>query len=148
LSILVALLAGFPSDWVGAHRYSLYVKVPVIAASWLLSLLLMPWFAGALLGDRWMTIGRSLRHGWRRVPALVLLPAAAFLPASWLHAFAHRLAIGAPEPLVWALMIGDALVVGLLGTLVGSAMAVAHGRVEGPGNWRAAPASDRYRIEG
>jgi hypothetical protein len=102
------------------------LEYPIVAASWILSLLLLAYVVGAVIGDRDMTIARSLKRGWRFLPLLILLGAIAYLPPFALHMGAHWLAIGASEPIVWLVMALDALVVGLLATLVGSALYVAY----------------------
>jgi hypothetical protein len=104
------------------------LEYPIVAASWILSLLLLAYVVGAVVGDRDMTIARSLKRGWRFLPLLILLGAIAYLPPFALHMGAHWLAIGASEPIVWLVMALDALVVGVLATLVGSALYVAYRR--------------------
>jgi hypothetical protein len=61
------------------------------------------------------------------LPAAILLcvlAAIAFAPSQLLHMVNHKLALGQPLPIVWALMIFDALWVGLFAGLVGSALFV------------------------
>jgi hypothetical protein len=122
LNALVSLPAPFSSALPAPLHYA------VTAIAWILSLLLLAYAVGAVIGDREMGIARSLRRGWRFVPWIALLGAAAYLPAFALHMGAHWLAIGSPAALVWAVMALDALVVGLLATLVGSALYVAYRR--------------------
>ena len=55
---------------------------------------------------------------------LSVLAAVAFGPAQALHMANHKLAMGQPLPIVWALMVFDALWVGLFAALVGSALFV------------------------
>ncbi len=121
LNVLVSLPASYGAVPAALH----YV---LVAIGWILSLLLLAYAVGAAIGDQEMTIGRSLKRGWRFVPWIALLGAAAYLPAMALHMGAHWLAIGSPEPIVWLVMGLDALVVGLLATLVGSALYVAYRR--------------------
>lgn len=125
-AITLNVLVSLPASYSGALPAALHYAV--VATSWILSLLLLAYAVGAVIGDREMNIGRSLRRGWRFVPWIALLGAAAYLPASALHIGAHWLAIGSPAALVWAVMALDALVVGLLATLVGSALYVAYRR--------------------
>jgi hypothetical protein len=98
----------------------------VVPASWLLSFLLLVYLIGAVLGDRAMTLRAAFTRGWKVLPLLALLVVAAFWPASMLHAYAHKLALGAHPALVWMLMAADSLLVGLLATLTGSALAVSY----------------------
>lgn len=79
---------------------------------------------GALLGNRAMTLRAAYTSGWRRLPLLALLLVAAFVPAQALHQLNHTVALGRPEALVWALMVWDSLLVGLLACWVGTAMAM------------------------
>ena len=61
------------------------------------------------------------------LPAAVvisLLATLAFAPSQALHMANHKLALGQPLPIVWALMTFDALLVGLFAALVGSALFV------------------------
>ena len=67
-----------------------------------------------------------MTRSWAYLPLLLLLLAAGFAPAQILHGLNHSWALGQPPALVWALMIFDSLVVGLLASLVGSAMYVAY----------------------
>lgn len=78
----------------------------------------------ALIGNRTMTLRAALTSGWRRLPLLALLLVAAFVPAQAVHQLNHTLALGRPDALVWALMVWDALLVGLLACWVGTAMAM------------------------
>lgn len=126
LALGLLFAAGLPMD----PRLVVYLpgllKIPAIAASWLLSFLLTAYLVAAVIGDREMTFGRSMRRGWVMVPGLAILVAAAFYPAMRMHALDHKLALGQAEPLVWLLMGWDALVVGLLASLTGSALYVAY----------------------
>lgn len=125
LGMGLIFLVGEPANRIdGAPAFTIAVTV----ISWTLSLLLLAYLIGAVLGDRSMTLGRALQKGWRLLPILAMLLVAAYVPAFALHMGTHKLAIGAAAPLVWALMTIDALVVGFLATLVGSAMAVAYAR--------------------
>jgi hypothetical protein len=81
---------------------------------------------GAVLGDHAMSLRNSLGRSVRIVSDLVLLTGAAFYPAMQLHVWLHHVAVGKPASLVWVAMTGDALVVGLLASLVGSALYVAY----------------------
>lgn len=125
LGMALIFLMGLPAEWIEAGPG---FKIPVVVISWTLSFLLLAYLIGAVLGDRSMTLGRAVRQGWRFLPVLTVLLVAAYVPAFALHMGTHKLAIGAAPALVWALMTVDALVVGLLATLVGSAMAVAYAR--------------------
>lgn len=94
------------------------------------TLLIVPLLA-ALFEDEWATLRAA---GWRLVPALllpVLLAALVFLPLQILHSANHIWALGAPLPAVWALMLFDTVVVGLIALMVGSALAIGWRRFVG-----------------
>lgn len=87
------------------------------------TLLTIPILA-ALFEDDWAVVRAS---GWRLIPALLLsllLAALAFAPMQLLHGANHHWALGAPLPVVWALMLFDTIWVGLLALMVGSGLAV------------------------
>jgi hypothetical protein len=79
-----------------------------------------------LFADRATSVRGIWTRGWRFVPLLLLLLVAAFGPAMALHYATHALAFGRPVALVWLLMAADALVVGLLASLVGAALFVGY----------------------
>jgi len=83
---------------------------------------MLVWLIGTLVEDP----ASSLRHVFAaRLPTaalLLLLCATAFAPGQALHGLDHRLALGQPRPLVWALMAFDSLVVGLMAVILGAAL--------------------------
>ena len=83
---------------------------------------MLVWVIGPLLGDRTMTLRRAYISGWSRLLLMVLLAIAAFWPASQLHRLDHLGAMGAPQAAVWALMVWDAVVVGLIACWTGAAL--------------------------
>ena len=94
-------------------------------AYWGISLAVAPLlFAilAALSGDRRIGPLAGYWRDWRWVPLLLMLLIAAYLLPLTAHYGLHRLAIGAPPLLLWPLMTVDALVVGLLASLVGAAL--------------------------
>ena len=125
-ALAIGFAASLPAEWAATTHQAPHIYWPVVTASWLLSFLLLVYLIGALLGDREMTLRATFTRGWKILPLLAVLAAAAFWPASVLHAYAHKLAIGAAPALVWTLMAGDALLVGLMATLTGSALAVSY----------------------
>lgn len=73
---------------------------------------------------------------WRFLPTSLLLTvmmATAFIPAQALHTANHLAAMGQPLPVVSAIMLFDSLLVGLMATLIGSAMVVS---VRAAPTWR------------
>jgi hypothetical protein len=122
----IGFAVSIPGEWAGRTAQPPEIYWPVQAVSWVLSFLLLVYLIGALLGDRAMTLRASFTRGWKVLPPLVLLTIAAFWPATTLHSYLHKLAIGADPALVWTLMAADSLLVGLLAALLGSALAVSY----------------------
>jgi hypothetical protein len=102
-----------------------------IAVSVLFNILSFPFLfvmIAGLFGDRSTPLRDLLLRSWPWLLLLVLLAPLGFAPLSWLHGMNHRWALGGPDALVWALMIFDSLVVGLMASSVGAAMFVAYDR--------------------
>ena len=97
--------------------------VTIIGTVWMLLTLpgLFILLAG-LFGDRTTPIALMWRQGWPWLLLTAVLLALAFVPASWLHAMNHRWAMGGGPLKLWALMIWDSLLVGLMAGLVGTAL--------------------------
>lgn len=96
-------------------------------------ILLLPWFLAAVGGDAGMTVARSARASLRGLVTLLVLLPAAFGPAAALHWGLHAAATGASPVPLWSLMVVDSLVVGLIGTLLGSALYIFHRDSAGAG---------------
>ena len=89
-----------------------------------LSLILLPTLflmLAGLFGDRETSARSMWRRSWPWALFTALLAVAAFMPAQWLHGMNHSWALGAHPAAVWALMIFDSLLVGLLAALTGTA---------------------------
>jgi hypothetical protein len=127
-ALVIGFAASLPLEWSLRTAQPPQIQWPVIAVSWTLSFLLFVYLMGALFGDRKMTLRTAFTRGWRVVPLLAILLVVAFWPASTLHMLIHKFALGKAPALVWAVMAGDALLVGLLATLTGSALAVSYRR--------------------
>lgn len=105
-------------------------KAPV-AVSILFSLLSLPFLfvmLAGLFGDRATQMKALVAKSWPWLLLLALLLPLLFAPLSWLHGMNHKWALGAPDAMVWALMIFDSLVVGLMASSVGAALFVAYDR--------------------
>ncbi len=90
-----------------------------------LTILLLPamfLMLAGLFGDRATTTRAMWRQSWPWALLSLLLLLLAFAPAQWLHGMNHKWAMGADPALVWALMIFDSLLVGLLAGLTGTAL--------------------------
>ena len=82
---------------------------------------LLAWVVGIVLEDRTLTLRTSFTQRFPSALVITLLFAAAMLPLQLLHGVDHHVALGRPEPVVWALMTWDALVVGVMAMLGGRA---------------------------
>ncbi len=107
-------------------KFAARQTVPALAdyLTWGASLVLMPMaflMLAGLFGDRDTPVSAMWRRAWPWLLLTVVLLIAAFAPASWLHQMNHRWAMGADPAAVWALMIFDSLLVGLLAGLTGTA---------------------------
>jgi len=128
LAIALNVAASLPTELVSRIELTPPLEAAILVIGWTFSLLLLAYLVGAVVGDRSMTVSRSLLHGWRLLPLLAILLPSAYLPAFGLHMGAHWLAISAAPALVWAVMLADAFIVGALASLVGSALYVAYAR--------------------
>lgn len=113
-------------EWLAARHLPAAVIIVVRVVSALIQAGLTVFVAAALFGDRSVTLRTAFTDRWPTALVLALAVIVAFLPAQILHMFNHRLAIGRPPTAVWALMTWDALVVGLIATLTGSALWAAY----------------------
>ncbi|MCP5396291.1 MAG: hypothetical protein H6918_06105 [Sphingomonadaceae bacterium] len=77
---------------------------------------------GALLGDRDMTLKAAYGSGWLISLRVAIFAAAVFVPLQWLHTQNHYWAMGLPDLPLWGMMVWDSLVVGVIATLMGTAM--------------------------
>lgn len=74
-----------------------------------------------LVGDRQASLKSVFRTGWLASLRILVFAAVAWVPLQWLHGQNHEWAIGAGRSTVWSLMVFDALVVGLLAAMAGTA---------------------------
>ena len=88
----------------------------------LVTLPLLVLLVAGLVGDRKATIGSVYRYGWGAALRIVLLSAVVLVPLMALHSYNHTLAIGSHPALVWALMVFDSLLIGLLAAGWGTAI--------------------------
>jgi hypothetical protein len=133
LAIGFTLLAELPFAWL-KEASSLNVLDGILTAgSILVQAGLLVYLVGALLDDPSNGLRRAFTDRWPTALLITLLAALAFLPCQALHMANHLAAFGQHPLLVWALMIFDSLLVGLMAVLVGSALFV--GYRAGP-TWR------------
>jgi len=105
-------------------------KAPIalVIIATLLSLPYLFVMLAGLFGDRMTPMKALIAKSWPWLLLLALLAPLLFAPLSWLHGMNHRWALGAPDALVWALMVFDSIVVGLMASSVGAALFTAYDR--------------------
>ncbi|UAB78146.1 hypothetical protein INR77_15605 [Erythrobacter sp. SCSIO 43205] len=120
IAVVLIVATSFPgtlaSPYIG-EEYAGYIDIALALAT----LPLFPMLVRALAGDRETGLKRVFRTGWFAAIRMVLFAAVFFVPLQWLHGELHSWAIGASVTMVWALMIIDSVVVGLLATYAGTA---------------------------
>lgn len=90
-----------------------------------LSLATLPLLAllvAGLSGDTSTGLIGIFKSGWLPSLRILVFAAAVWVPLQWLHGMNHEWAMGQSSAIVWALMIFDSLVVGLLALLAGTAI--------------------------
>lgn len=109
-------------------------EAAVQALSFGLSLVLLPMLflmLAGLFGDRTTPAKEMWRRSWPWALLMAAMLVLAFAPAQWLHGMNHRWALGAAPAVVWALMIFDSVLVGLLAGLVGTALYLGYAAFRG-----------------
>lgn len=87
---------------------------------------LLIYLVGPLWGDTGMTLRRAYTTGWIATLFAAFLSMLAFAPAQMLHQYNHTLAMGQSDGVVWALMVWDSLLVGLISCWMGAALAAGY----------------------
>lgn len=126
LAVVLTIVASAVFEWLAARSPIGMVQYAVKLMSLLLQAGLTVYVAGALFGDRSLTLRTAFTERWPTALVLTVAGLCAFLPAQLLHMLNHKLALGQPAAIVWALMVWDALVVGLIAALLGSALWAAY----------------------
>ncbi|APZ99092.1 hypothetical protein BWQ93_11770 [Sphingopyxis sp. QXT-31] len=83
-----------------------------------------------LFGDRATPLKALILRSWPWILLLALLLPILFGPLFLLHGLNHKWALGAPGAAVWALMVFDSIVVGLMASPVGAALFTAYNRFD------------------
>jgi hypothetical protein len=122
--LVVGLAAAWPFMWLGKQGLSPAINVPLQIVSTVIQGGFWIYVVGALIEDPLVTPRRAMTSLLPAAIVLSVLAAVAFGPAQALHMANHKLAMGQPLAIVWALMAFDALWVGLFAALVGSALFV------------------------
>jgi hypothetical protein len=130
LRLLFAMVLTFaaeaPFRWAGEASSSAVLDAVLMAVSAIVQAGLTVYVVGALIGDPENGLRRAFTERWPTSVLLTLLAAIVFVPTQALHMGNHLAAMGQPQPIVWALMIFDTLVVGLMAALLGAALFVAY----------------------
>lgn len=87
---------------------------------------LLIYLVGPLWGDTRMTLRRAYTIGWIATLFAAFLSLIAWGPAQLLHQYNHTLAMGQSDAVVWALMVWDSLLVGLMSCWMGAALAAGY----------------------
>ncbi len=122
--LVVGIAVALPFMWLDKQAVSSAINVPLQIASTVIQGGILIYVVGALIEDASVTLRRAMTSLLPAAIVLSVLAAVAFAPAQALHMANHKLALGQALPIVWALMIFDALWIGLFAALVGSALFV------------------------
>ncbi|KHK89546.1 hypothetical protein [Novosphingobium malaysiense] len=123
---IVASLPGMLTAGISPQAATLVAAVLTVAS--LPGLVLM---IGGLVGDRQTGLAQVYSRGWGQALRIAVHFGPGWVLLQAVHNWNHMAALGRPDSLVWSLMAWDALVVGLMATLAGTAMH--HGyRLGGP----------------
>lgn len=129
--LLLGFILFFAIGSVGELVPLLAGREPPVAVSIVFSLLSLPFLfvtIAGLFADRATPLKLLVLKSWSWLLLLALLLPLVFAPLSWLHGMNHKWAMGAPDVALWALMVFDSLVVGLMASSVGAALFVAYDR--------------------
>lgn len=116
LIVATSLPGTLAEPYIGAEQAG-YIDIAFALAT----LPLFTMLVRALSGDRTTGLKNAFRTGWFASIRMVAFAAVFWVPLQWLHGELHSWAIGASVSMVWALMVIDSLVVGLLATYAGTA---------------------------
>jgi hypothetical protein len=115
---LPALWGGDAMRAAGLGDYAMKAGITLTLLSFIVNVMLAPWFVGAALGNSRLGFLRSIRLvGWD-VWWGALFSIAAILPPMVLHYAFAFLAIGAAPSAAWAIMAVDSVLVGYLGAVI------------------------------
>jgi len=123
-ALVATLLIGRGLDYLAAQLPPLPGAALAIVSA-ILQAGMTAWTVAQLIEDRAMTLRRALTTHLPTAVLLFLLFLAAMAPAQLLHLANHRTALAQPDALVWALMLFDSLLVGLMAALTGAGLFVA-----------------------
>jgi hypothetical protein len=125
-AIVVSGVLAWPFSWLGRQGLPMAVNMPLQGVSLVIQAGITVYMIGALLEDRSITPRRAFTSLLPASLIVILLVVLTFAPAQALHLANHKLALGRPSVIVWALMIFDAVWIGFFAALVGSALFVGY----------------------
>ena len=126
LAVALLIAAELPFKWLRGEGLPVALDMALMLTSLLIQAGLTVYVFSVLIEDRAMTLRRAFTDYWPTAIVMTLLFGAAFLPAQALHMMNHSGAIGSPDAVVWALMLFDSLLVGLMAALIGAALFVGY----------------------
>lgn len=97
-------------------------SAPIQIVTSIATLPLLVYLIGTILDDPEAGIARAYRQGWLQALRITVFFGVPFMALQALHYQDNMLALGRPQPLVWALMVWDTLVVGLMMALGGTGL--------------------------
>lgn len=121
VSVLAIIVTSVP-EWLLEGQVAPAVSNAVTLVITLATLPVLVLLVAGLAGDRTATLAGLFCSGWLAAARIALFFVLCWLPLSYLHTANHRWAMGAAQPLVWALMAVDFLVVGLMAVMAGTAI--------------------------
>ena len=121
--IAIALLAG-STVLLASPRFALPGWLDIVrgVAGWVIQGGLILWLGAVLFNVPGLTLRRSFTDYFPSAVVMLLLFLSGMLPAQIPHRLAHDVALGQPAAIVWILMALDALIVGTMAALGGSAL--------------------------
>ena len=124
IALVANVFVGLASTGIeyGAAHYGETVVQAVSIAFSIITLPIFVMLIAGLVGDRSTTLASVYRTSWGAALRIVIFSAIVLVPLMWLHSQNHVWAMGADKALVWALMVFDSLVVGLLAGAWGTAI--------------------------
>jgi hypothetical protein len=125
-AIVVSGILAWPFSWLGRQGLPIAVNLLFQAVSLVIQAGITIYMIGALLEDRSISPRRAFTSLLPASLIVTLLVALTFAPAQAIHLANHKLALGRPAAVVWALMTFDALWIGFFAALVGSALFVGY----------------------
>ena len=141
IAIGLTILAELSFNWLKEMSGSSLLDGLLTAVSTLIQAGLLVYLVSALLDERDVSLRTAFTERYPTALFLLVIAALAFIPAQVLHSVNHLLALGRPDAIVWALMVFDSLVVGLMAALVGTALYLANRAAPTWRGWTVPPTS-------